>query len=102
MKVLTAKRILKYGAMGTVGLAAGGYYGGFASAPVGEKHESGKTIAKIAAGIGIATTAGFLARKYIGRGIVGAAKEVGRTAKSDAKVIFRRINGRIVPIRGKP
>lgn len=104
MKVpkLSHMKVLKYGAMGTVGGSIGAYIGGsIATQPLESKHESGKSLAKAVAALGIVTTGAIIGRKYIKAAAIASAQAIKQTAQKDSGVIYRRIRGRIVPIKVK-
>lgn len=94
----TQTRIFKRGAYGTIGTAAGAGIGAHMSNDY--SHEAKSDVKKgIVAGaaLGAAVTLGVLTRKPIGR-VIRAA---GAGISEGTKVFFRRIRGRVIPVRVK-
>lgn len=92
---------LKYGLAGTLGATFAAAGAVALAAPFGVKESGAKDAAVLTAKAGIALTGAFLLRKHIARGVVAGAKASGRSIAKSGKVTFRRIRGRLVPIRMK-
>jgi hypothetical protein len=92
---------LKYGLAGTVGATFAASGAAALGAPFGEKEAAAREGAILTAKTGLALTAGWLLRKHIARGAVAGAKAFGRSASKSGSVMFRRVRGRIIPIRKK-
>lgn len=98
---MSKAKIIKYGLLGSVGAAGGAAMAASMGAPMGLKTEAAKDSALAAFMTGGAVTGLVLGRKYVVKGTIGAARAVGKTLKTDMKTVFRRIRGRIVPIKVK-
>lgn len=92
------KKILKIGAYGTVGAATGAGIGSLTSndRPMEKKRDLKKSIIA-GATAGALITGALIARRPIGTFF----KAAGAGASEGSKVFFRRIRGRIVPIKVK-
>lgn len=98
---MTSKKILKYGAIASLGAGFGGAFAGAAGAQIGFKKEAAKDAGIAAAFSGAAVTGLVLGRKHLAKGAVAAGKSLGKSVLNGTRVIFRRIGGRIVPIKVK-
>lgn len=92
---------LKYGIAGTIGAAMAAAGAASLGAPFGEKKDAAIEAAKLTAKTGLALTGAWLLRKHVVRGAAAGGKAFSRSAMKSGKVMFRKIGGRIVPIRAK-
>lgn len=99
--VLPAKTVLKYGAVGVAAGATGAALSGLLTSPEGFKKQTSRTNAKIGGGLAAAAVVGILGRKHIARAVAYGAGTGLRSVKKDLSVIFRKINGRVIPIKVK-
>lgn len=92
---------LKYGLAGTVGASFAAAGVAVLAAPLGMKESGAKEAAALTAKAGLALTGAFMLRKHVVRGVLAGARVSGRSLAKSGKVTFRRIRGRLVPIRLK-
>lgn len=91
----------KYGIAGTIGASMAAAGAASLGAPFGEKKDAAIEAAKLTAKAGLALTGAWLLRKHVVRGVAAGSKAFGKSAMKSGKVMFRRIGGRIVPIKVK-
>jgi hypothetical protein len=94
-------KIIKYGAAATLGGVIGASYAAHEGTPLGGKTDAAKYAAKVALGSGIIATSLVLGRGHIVAGAKGAARAMAGKSVGDLKTVFRRVRGRIIPIRVK-
>lgn len=102
---MSSMKILKYGSILTAGGIAGAYFAGRSGADLGQGDIAGASAAKGALLVGGGLTAAAISRKPIGRAMsyvgnkMAGPKIPGQTSKIG--LVFRKIRGRVVPIRTK-
>lgn len=92
---------LKYGIAGSIGAAMASGGTSFLAAPFGEKKEAAKEGALVGLKAGLALTGMWVLRKPLSHAAKAGAREFHRSAIKAGKVMFRRIGGRVVPIKMK-
>lgn len=92
---------LKHIAAGTIGgaVAAGGMAA--LAAPLGEKKDAAASYAGLTLKLGAGLAGAYVFRKHIARGAYAGGKAIGRSVNKDMGVMFRRVRGRIIPIKRK-
>lgn len=94
---------LRYGSVATAMFSAGAFMGAASYAPIGQREYAGKEAGAIALGTGLGLQTGISVRKYLRFGAMKAVKDVTppkvRRAARVGRVVFRKIRGRIIPIK---